>query len=325
MIDIFLSRPTWVDSSFESGLTAFVTRLTDLDLRPRTLGASDQPTRAPLDEVIGLLRQCRGALILGYPQIQVETGSVKGKALSKRILLSTEWNHIEAGLAYARELPLLVIHHKGVVRGIFDRGAISSFIYELNLADPAWALADKVSGALRKWRDDVLDRDGAARASAQRASGPTSRSAMDPASVLGTISSGLNLVDQFVDVVDKARGDVTREHSVQARQDGRDLTITVRGHEVERIAPDRLQLNTWDDARYKALELRVRANWQQFNGLYSQTPSLAPDERVRIEQRMEQMRKELCKDFREMIAIYEQTLGVGLADHYSLYNTCSDH
>jgi hypothetical protein len=31
--------------------------------------------------------------------------------------LPTEWNHIEAALAYSQQLPLLVIHHRGIKRG----------------------------------------------------------------------------------------------------------------------------------------------------------------------------------------------------------------
>lgn len=156
IIDVFVSRPTWVGPVFEPGLRGALARLADLGFNPRTLGATDYATRAPLDEVIELMKQCRGAVILGYPQIEVAAGSVRGKTLLSPIFLSTEWNHIEAGLAHARGLPLLVIHHSGVARGVFDRGAISSFIYQLDLSDPAWALEERLTGVLRKWRDDVL-------------------------------------------------------------------------------------------------------------------------------------------------------------------------
>jgi hypothetical protein len=39
---------------------------------------------------------------------------------------------------------------------------------------------------------------------------------------------------------------------------------------------------------------------------------------------MDAMRKDLCRDFREMMNISEQVLGVPLEDHYTLYVTCSD-
>ncbi len=105
--------------------------------------------------------ECSGAIILGYPQIGVERGSLKGKLIPKPgdedFLLATEWNHIEAGLAYARGLPLLVIHHAGVRRGIFDRGATNRFIYKHDLSDPAWPLARDISGAFTKWKKELAD------------------------------------------------------------------------------------------------------------------------------------------------------------------------
>ncbi len=82
--------------------------------------------------MIALLGSCTGAVILGYPQITVASGNVRDPQLSSQILLPTEWNHIEAGLAYALNLPLLLIHHSGVGRGVFDPGATNSFRYELD-------------------------------------------------------------------------------------------------------------------------------------------------------------------------------------------------
>jgi hypothetical protein len=156
VISVFVSRPTWVESNFEEGLNGFLRVLVTLGLRPRTLGKTDYPRRAPLDEVIALLDECSGAIILGYPQIRVSSGLVRDKPVEKEFSLPTEWNHIEAGLAYARQLPLLLIHHQGVVRGIFDRGATNSYIYERDLAIPHWSLAEDIQGALQKWLRECL-------------------------------------------------------------------------------------------------------------------------------------------------------------------------
>jgi hypothetical protein len=156
MMDIFISRPNWVEEPFRKGLEIFLTRLSDLGFKPRTLGATDYSTKAPLDGVIEIISQCKGAVILGYPQISINSGSIKGKALEEPILLSTEWNHIEAGLAYSRKLPLLVIHHIGINRGIFDRGALNSFLFSKDLTDPVWSNEEDITGAIRSWRDEVL-------------------------------------------------------------------------------------------------------------------------------------------------------------------------
>jgi hypothetical protein len=154
MVCVFVSRPTWVPDEFKEGLEAFLGLLSAHDLTPRTLGVSDYPAKGPMDEVIGLLGECQGMIVLGYPQIEVAAGAVKGVAVQD-LRLATEWNHIEASLAYARGLPLLVIHHTGVGRGIFDRGTLNSFVYERDLSKPTWALAADVRGALVKWKSHV--------------------------------------------------------------------------------------------------------------------------------------------------------------------------
>lgn len=160
MTNVFLSRPTWVGSQFQNGLQNFLGFLDSHDLCPRTIGVSDYPNKSPLDEVIALMAECKGAIIMGYPQIRLETGVLKDVRIpneaTKELLLPTEWNHIEAGLAFARGLPLLVIHHLGVVRGVFDRGAINNFIYQVDLSDATWPLLPQIKGAFVTWKKDVL-------------------------------------------------------------------------------------------------------------------------------------------------------------------------
>jgi hypothetical protein len=160
MINIFVSRPTWVAPEFTKGLDGFLGFLSSLGFRPRTLGSTDYPTKAPLDEVIRLLDDCGGLIVIGYPQIVVEAGFVKGVPAPTNMYLASEWNHIEAGLGYARGLPLLVIHHVGVTRGIFDHGALPNYIHSIDLSDPAWALSPAVQGAVKSWGSDVMAEKG---------------------------------------------------------------------------------------------------------------------------------------------------------------------
>lgn len=157
IINIFFSRPTWVAEEFREGLTGFLSFLGTHDLKPRTIGSTDYPTESPLDEVIRVMDECEGAIILGYPQIYVIKGNIKGSEKND-LLLPTEWNHIEATLAYANKLPLLVIHHKGISRGIFDHGAIGKFIYEKDLSKSNWFLSENISGALMKWKASIMQR-----------------------------------------------------------------------------------------------------------------------------------------------------------------------
>ena len=67
MKNIFLSRPTSIDEKYKPGLDGFIRFLQGKEISPRTLGTTDYPTNAPMDEVITLLKKCEGAIVLGYP------------------------------------------------------------------------------------------------------------------------------------------------------------------------------------------------------------------------------------------------------------------
>lgn len=155
-MDIFVSRPTWVSIEFEAGLEVFLTSLRNMELVPRTLGSSDYPSKAPLDEVIEIMDECKGAIILGYPQILVSQGKVKGQELQSEMLLPTEWNHIEAALAYSKGIPLILFHHRGVSRGVFDRGVMNAFVHEVDFSSPTWSMDPALNGALQKWKSNCL-------------------------------------------------------------------------------------------------------------------------------------------------------------------------
>ena len=153
--NIFLSRPNWIAPDYEGGLTNFINLLGSHDLTPRTVGKTDYPSKSPMDGVIDLLYECEGAIILGYPQIQIESGYLKNNAIKPSLVLPTEWNHIEAGLACALGLPLLIIHDTNIARGIFDRGVLNNFLYEKDLKDNAWSLSQDISGALISWKSTL--------------------------------------------------------------------------------------------------------------------------------------------------------------------------
>jgi hypothetical protein len=104
-----------------------------------------------LDKVIAVLDECCGALIIGVPQVLAHDAEIKGTLVPGLTQLGTEWNHIEAGLAYGRNLPLLVVHHDGVTRGVFDPGTFNAYIYKSDLRNPGWSLTPNIHGALKEW------------------------------------------------------------------------------------------------------------------------------------------------------------------------------
>ncbi|MBB5395693.1 hypothetical protein [Mucilaginibacter sp. AK015] len=152
MKNIFLSRPNWVSPNFKAGLDNFLSLLKSHELNPRTIGTTDYPNKSPMDAVIDLLNECEGAIILGYPQINIVSGKIKDHKIDKALELSTEWNHIEAGIAHALGLPLLIIHHDTVSRGIFDLGVLNYFLYKKDFCDGTWGISPEITGALNKWK-----------------------------------------------------------------------------------------------------------------------------------------------------------------------------
>jgi hypothetical protein len=151
-MQVFLSRPTWVAPEFKTGIDTLVRQLQNLGLTPRTLGVTDYPSRAPLDEVIQLMSECVGAIVLGVPQIRLEAGSLKGVAIRDPLELATEWNQLEAALAYSAGLPLLVVHHQTITRGIFDRGVLNAFLHRVDMSDSAWSMKEELNGAIGGWK-----------------------------------------------------------------------------------------------------------------------------------------------------------------------------
>lgn len=84
----------------------------------------------------------------------IETGSIKDSTITSPIVLPTEWNHIEASLAYSKSLPIMVLHHKGVSRGVFDRGVMNAFIHEVEFSKRSWCMEASLNGAFQKWKSN---------------------------------------------------------------------------------------------------------------------------------------------------------------------------
>lgn len=145
---------------------------------------------------------------------------------------------------------------------------------------------------------------------------------MDPITIISAISAGLELIDKFRALAFKVMNKQGGIPSVHAEAKGRALEIQRNGHVVERIEASQIVMNAWDEKRYKTLEKKVRINWDIFNEIDGELPTASLDEKARLKQRLESIRGELCRDFREMLALYEKTLGMPLGDHYSLFGVC---
>lgn len=139
MIETFVSRPTWAPPDIEAKLQDFYQLLEEIGFKANTIGKSQAALRSPFEDVRRLIKRCQCTIVLGLPQIFMQSGLVKHVPIEKDLTLPTEWNQIEATMSLMLDLPTLVLLHNSVAnRGIFDRGAADVFVYEFNVLKSDW-------------------------------------------------------------------------------------------------------------------------------------------------------------------------------------------
>ena len=138
---VFLSRPSHRSPAQEAICDRLTALLNHHGLTILTLPALDYPPSDALSEIYRRLKSCAGAVVLGLRPADAATdGPTSG---------ATPWSHIEAGLAYACDLPLLIVREPGVMLGAFDEAVAGPQTYILNVSDE-WADED-ILAALRPW------------------------------------------------------------------------------------------------------------------------------------------------------------------------------
>lgn len=159
-IDIFVSRPNCLDDHQEMTIQKIEDLLGARGMRVRTIGKTDFPNVSPMKAVEQLMRQCSGAVILGFPQTKIQKGISKANTDSEKliedIILPTPWNHIEASMAFMLDLPLLVIRNKGIEGGVFDIGVTDNFIHTFELENQEWIDKPSFLQPFNEWYKEVI-------------------------------------------------------------------------------------------------------------------------------------------------------------------------
>jgi hypothetical protein len=161
-IPVFVSCPTSLNEEQDRHRTRILDQLEALRLEPRALGRSDYPSELPLREVYVIAKHCSGGVILGFSQLRVDRGEIKAgtdKAKpirpSNPVHVPTAWNHLEAGILFGMNLPLLIFREPGVSGGVFDNGVTDVFIHQLKETTPEDD--DALGEIFLKWRARVSE------------------------------------------------------------------------------------------------------------------------------------------------------------------------
>ena len=100
------------------------------------------------------------------------------------------------------------------------------------------------------------------------------------------------------------------------------MEVSHGGTVTQKIDASQLQMNQWDSKRHEALSKRIRTQWDIYNDLFAEEAGAGIQERARVRADMRRIQEELCRDFKEMVQLYERALGTRLPDHYQLYEVC---
>jgi hypothetical protein len=95
----------------------------------------DCPSEFPLREIRVIAKHCSGGIILGFQQFVATAGiwkpgtkEMRRVGVGKAEHFPSPWNHLEAGIIFGLQLPLLIFREEPVRGGVFDEGVTDVFI-----------------------------------------------------------------------------------------------------------------------------------------------------------------------------------------------------
>ena len=143
---VFLSLPSERTPAQDAILERMENLLHRAGLITEALPRRDYPTSGALGEILRRLSGCAGVVVFGLREIP--SSRHEGKHIG-----ATPWTHLEAGMAYGRELPMLLVREVEVRSGAFDDAVIGHRTYALDISE-SWN-DERMREAIAPWVHDV--------------------------------------------------------------------------------------------------------------------------------------------------------------------------
>ncbi|MGF7039719.1 hypothetical protein [Mucilaginibacter lappiensis] len=160
MTDIFISHPTPFNEQQEKFLVLLESKLANAQLNPVNLGKKNWSYRNPMKPIKDIMRTCKGAVIIGLERFHSYIGyefehSGREKEYVHRYE-STPWIHIEAGMAYQKGLPLLILKEDRVHEsGILDPISSDYFIFKFDIIKEQDGFSKELNMFIESWIDEI--------------------------------------------------------------------------------------------------------------------------------------------------------------------------
>jgi hypothetical protein len=155
---VFISVGGTANSQQEDFVKLIEDRLRSENLIPSTVGRNNFSADSPLKAVKELMNDCSGILVIGLERTFFEKGTEKRGGPQELNLtntrLATPWNQIESGMAYVKELPILVILESGIrAEGLLEKG-YDWYVMTVTLNQQALTSLE-FNGVLSSWKKKV--------------------------------------------------------------------------------------------------------------------------------------------------------------------------
>lgn len=159
-IPVFVSCPSDLNTSQEKSARLIHACLEKHRLEWRALGRNEYPDELPLREVLRMAKHCSGGVILGFEQFRAPSGIFKRgtKKVDKTrrpVVMPTPWNHLEAGILFNQDLPILIFKEDGIQGGVFDVGTSEVFIHRMPTANMSKEAHGSLEMVFQKWAAKV--------------------------------------------------------------------------------------------------------------------------------------------------------------------------
>ena len=151
---VFISIGTPYADPQRQFLDALMDLLRSCDIEPRAIDKTEFVTQNPLKDISRIMRECDGVIIVAYERTYFDSGLEKRKSVQAKPLAAvsytTPWNQIEAAMAVAIGLPIIVM----VESGLREEGLLEDrydwYIERLTISGNAFS-DNAVRGRIMAW------------------------------------------------------------------------------------------------------------------------------------------------------------------------------
>lgn len=135
-------------------LDRLIKLLHSCNIEPRVVNKTDYSTGNPLKDISRIMRECHGAVVVAYERTYFGSGLEKRKSAQERrikaVRYTTPWNQIEAAMAFALGLPIIVMMETGLQEEGLLEEKYDWYIERVPISAAAFADND-VRGRIEAW------------------------------------------------------------------------------------------------------------------------------------------------------------------------------